>query len=123
VSGDDVRNLVGHHRREFCLCLHYAEQTGIEIDIPAGSGEGIYLVGLDYGEVVVDIFAVTDGDDSLTDFIDVILPDDVGEDLLLLLDLLGHTLPDGDFLGSGNEHQRLLSPRPGRGAGEKQNSQ
>ena len=120
VATDHVRYLVSQHRGKLRLVIHLPNQTCVEIDEAAGGGEGIDLVGINYGEMVLNVFAIADRHNPLPYFVDVILPDRVGQYIFGTVDMPGHSRPNRYFLASRDENDRLLATRTGSGASDQQ---
>ena len=97
VARRHVRDLVGHHARQFGLVLGQLDQAGVDVEVAAGQRERVDLVGVDHldRERHLGIGTV---DDVLPDAVDVLCDHWIVDDLGILLDVGSQLLADPNLL-------------------------
>ncbi len=121
VAGGDVAGLVAQHAGDFRLVVGQRQQATGDVDIAARHGEGVDDIGIQHGELIIDIRPVGVGGNRFADALDIGLERRIGIGTPELLEDFGVILlADLAFLGFRHEsgEGRLPGCRIERAAGQ-----
>ncbi len=97
VTRSNVGDLVGHHAGEFGLFLGAQNEAAVYVEKPAGKGEGVDFIGIDYldceGHARIGI-----ADQILADAVHVFRDDGIIDKFGGALDFLGERFAEGNFV-------------------------